>query len=157
MKYTIHTEIDSEVGTGTVKAVLADKGREVYWIEPAATVFEAIKQMVDRNCGALLVMRNDDIVGIITERDYLRNIALKGRSSKTTEVREIMDSSVIVIECGTNIDEALALMTDRRIRHLPVVSKGRLEGLISIGDLVKYKTKEQSFQINYLKEYISAR
>ena len=141
----------------TVKAVLAEKGREVYRIEPAATVFEAIERMVERECGALLVMRADDIVGIITERDYLRNIALKGRSSKTTAVREIMNSSVIIIECDTEVDEALALMTDQRIRHLPVVSKGRLEGLISIGDLVKYKTKEQAFQINYLKEYISAR
>jgi len=141
----------------TVKAILADKGREVYRIEPAATVFEAIKQMVDRNCGALLVMHDDDIVGIITERDYLRNIALKGRSSKTTQVWEIMESSVIIIGLDTDIDEALALITDRRIRHLPVVWKGRLEGLISIGDLVKYKTKEQAFQIKYLEEYISAR
>jgi signal-transduction protein with cAMP-binding, CBS, and nucleotidyltransferase domain len=141
----------------TVKVVLADKGREVFRIEPAATVFEAIKEMVDRNCGSLLVTRDDDIVGIITERDYLRNIILKGRSSKTTEVWEIMDSSVIVVELETGIDEALALITDRRIRHLPVVSEGRLEGLISIGDLVKYKTKEQAFMIKYLEEYISAR
>jgi len=141
----------------TVKAILDDKGREVYRIEPAATVFEAIKQMVDRNCGALLVMHDDDIVGIITERDYLRNIALKGRSSKTTQVWEIMESSVIIIGLDTDIDEALALITDRRIRHLPVVWKGRLEGLVSIGDLVKYKTKEQAFQIKYLEEYISAR
>jgi CBS domain-containing protein len=141
----------------TVNAVLADKGREVYRIEPTATVFEAIKEMVEQNCGALLVMRDDDMAGIITERDYLRNIALKGRSSKTTEVWEIMDSPVIIIELDTDIDKALALMTDRRVRHLPVVSEGRLEGLVSIGDLVKYKTKEQAFQINYLKEYISAR
>jgi len=141
----------------TVKAILDDKGREVYRIEPAATVFEAIKQMVDRNCGALLVMHDDNIVGIITERDYLRNIALKGRSSKTTQVWEIMESSVIIIGLDTDIDEALALITDRRIRHLPVVWKGRLEGLVSIGDLVKYKTKEQAFQIKYLEEYISAR
>jgi CBS domain-containing protein len=141
----------------TVKVVLADKGREVYRIEPAATVFEAIKEMVARNCGALLVMRGDDIVGIITERDYLRDIILKGRSSKTTEVWEIMDSSVIVVGLDTDIDEALALITDRRIRHLPVISDGRLEGLISIGDLVKHKTKEQAFLIKYLEEYISAR
>lgn len=141
----------------TVNAVLADKGREVYRIKPSATVFEAIKEMVEQNCGALLVMRNDDMVGIITERDYLRNIALKGRSSKTTQVWEIMDSPLIIIELDTDIDKALALMTDRRVRHLPVVSEGRLEGLVSIGDLVKYKTKEQAFQINYLTEYISAR
>jgi signal-transduction protein with cAMP-binding, CBS, and nucleotidyltransferase domain len=141
----------------TVKDVLADKGREVYRIEPAAAVFEAIKKMVDRSCGALLVVHDDDIVGIITERDYLRKIALKGRSSKTTEVGEIMTSPVIITERDTDIDEALALITDRRIRHLPVVSKGRLEGLISMGDLVKYKTKEQAFEIKYLKDYISAR
>ncbi len=141
----------------TVKAVLADKGREVYRTEPSATVFEAIQEMVDRNCGALLVMRDDDIVGIITERAYLRKIALKGRSSKTTEVREIMASTVIIAELDTDIDEALALITDQRIRHLPVVSEGRLEGLVSTGDLVKYKTKELTFLIKHLEDYISAR
>src|SRR5680860_230313 len=105
----------------TVNAVLADKGREVYRIEPDATVFEAIKKMVDRNCGALLVMYGDDIVGVITERDYLREIALKNRSSKTTAVREVMVSSLIIVELDTDIDEALALMTDHREVANPLV------------------------------------
>ncbi|MBK5266821.1 MAG: CBS domain-containing protein [Acidimicrobiia bacterium] len=141
----------------TVNDILVDKGSEVYRIEPDATVFEAITQMVDRNCGALLVMLESDIVGIITERDYLRKIAVAGRSSKTTTVREVMVSSLIVVEPDTDIDEALALITDQRIRHLPVVSDSQLQGMISIGDLVKYKTKAQAFQIKHLEEYISAR
>jgi CBS domain-containing protein len=141
----------------TVNDVLANKGSEVYRIEPDATVFEAITQMVDRNCGALLVMLDDDIVGIITERDYLRKIAVAGRSSKTTTVREVMASSLIIVEPDTDIDEALALITDQRIRHLPVVSDSQLQGMISIGDLVKYKTLEQAFQIKHLEEYIAAR
>jgi CBS domain-containing protein len=140
-----------------VKDILADKGREVHQVEPAQTVFQAIEKMVDANCGALLVTQDDEIVGIITERDYLRKVALEGRTSEATEVREIMSSPVLIVEPDTDIDEALALMTDRRIRHLPVVAEGRLEGLVSIGDLVKYKTREQSFQIKYLEEYISAR
>lgn len=140
-----------------VNDILVDKGSEVYRIEPDATVFEAVTQMVDRNCGALLVMLEDDIVGIITERDYLRKVAVAGRSSKTATVREIMVSSLIIVEPDTDIDEALALITDQRIRHLPVVSDNKLFGMISIGDLVKYKTKEQAFQIKHLEEYISAR
>ncbi len=141
----------------TVNDILVDKGSEVFRIEPDATVFEAITQMVDRNCGALLVMLEDDVVGIITERDYLRKIAVAGRSSKTTTVREIMVDSLIIVEPDTDIDEALALITDQRIRHLPVVSDSQLHGMISIGDLVKYKTKAQAFQIKHLEEYISAR
>ncbi len=141
----------------TIEEVLAGKGEEVLSIDPDATVFEAIRRMVDANCGSLLVMRGESIVGIISERDYLRKIALEGRTSKTTRVQEIMSSPVIVVEPTAEIDEALAMMTDRRIRHLPVVREGRLAGLVSVGDLIKFKTREQTFQIKFLEDYISAR
>ena len=141
----------------TIEDVLAEKGTDVYHIDPEATVFEAISQMVDANCGSLLVMKGDDIVGVITERDYLRKVALEGRTSKTTAVEEIMSGPVIVVESTAEIDEALAMMADRKIRHLPVLSEGRLAGLVSVSDLVQHKTKEQSFQIKYLEDYISAR
>jgi len=103
------------------------------------------------------VVEDDDIAGIFTERDYLRKIALQGRTSKTTAVQEVMTSPVVVVEAGAEIDEALAMMTDRHIRHLPVVDEERVVGVVSIGDLVKHKTKEQAFQIGYLEDYIGAR
>ena len=137
--------------------VLAEKGTEVYHIDPGATVFEAIRQMVDANCGSLLVMKGNIIVGIVTERDYLRKVALEGRTSKTTAVEEIMSGPVVVVESTAEVDEALAMMADRKIRHLPVVSDGKLAGLVSVSDLAQHKSKEQSFQIKYLEDYISAR
>lgn len=140
-----------------VSEVLKEKGSRVIGVQPTATVFEAIEQMVESNCGSLLVFEEDDVVGIFSERDYLRKIALKGRTSKTTPVREVMTSPVVVCEASTEIDEALAMMTDRRIRHLPVVDDGQVVGVVSIGDLVKFKTKEQEFRIGYLEDYIGAR
>ncbi len=141
----------------TLEKVLAEKGSEVYSIEPSETVYDAVTKMVEHNCGALLVMEGEDVVGIVTERDYLRKVALQGQPLKTTAVRDIMTGTLVIGEAGTTIDEALALMTDRRIRHLPVFEEGALVGLVSIGDLVKHKTKEQAFRIRYLEEYITAR
>jgi CBS domain-containing protein len=142
----------------TVSDVLKEKdGNQVIGVAPSATVYEAIEQMVENNCGSLLVMEGDDIAGIFSERDYLRKIALQGRTSQGTAVQEVMTSPVVVVEAGAEIDEALALMTDRRIRHLPVVDGGRVVGVVSIGDLVKFKTKEQEFRIGYLEDYIGAR
>ena len=140
-----------------VSEVLGEKGNEVIGVSPTATVYEAIEHMVEHNCGSLLVMEEGDIAGIFTERDYLRKITLQGRTSKTTAVEEVMNSPVVVVEAGAEIDEALAMMTDRHIRHLPVVSEGQVVGVVSIGDLVKYKTKEQEFRIGYLEDYIGAR
>ena len=140
-----------------VSEVLKEKGNKVIGVPPSATVLEAIEQMVEHNCGSLLVMQDDDAAGIFTERDYLRKIALEGRTSQDTAVKDVMTSPVVVIEAGAEIDEALALMTDRRIRHLPVVEDGRVVGVVSIGDLVKHKTKEQEFRISYLEDYIGAR
>ena len=140
-----------------VSEVLTEKGNEVIGVPPTATVYEAIEQMVENNCGSLLVMQKDNIAGIFTERDYLRKVALQGRTSENTPVQEVMTSPVIVVEAGAEVDEALAMMTDRRIRHLPVVEDGRVIGVVSIGDLVKHKTREQEFRIRYLEDYIGAR
>lgn len=141
----------------TVGDILAGKGSLVHRIAPDRTVFEAIETMVDRNCGALLVMEDDEIAGIITERDYLRRVALEGRTSRETTVQDIMSAPVVYIESSDGIEAAMALMTDRRIRHLPVVDGGSLVGLVSIGDLVRYQSREKTFQIKYLEDYISAR
>ena len=140
-----------------ITEVLKEKGGGVIGVEPSATVYQAIEQMVENNCGSLLVMHDGDIAGIFTERDYLRKVALQGRTSHDTAVQEVMTSPVVVCEAGTEIDEALAMMTDRRIRHLPVVDDGKVVGVVSIGDLVKFKTKEQEFRIGYLEDYIGAR
>jgi CBS domain-containing protein len=141
----------------SVGDVVAEKGATVNRIAPDDTVFAAVKAMVDANSGSLLVTEDDEIVGIITERDYLRRVAIEGKTAKGTKVREIMTAEVIYVEPSCDVEEALALMTDRRIRHLPVVDGDSLKGLVSIGDLVRFQTKEQNFQIRYLEEYISAR
>jgi CBS domain-containing protein len=139
-----------------VSEILGDKGGNVLSIEAGATVFEAVEQMVEANVGSLLVTDRGDIIGIVTERDYLRRITLEGRTDKDTAVGEIMSSPLVVVTPETDIDESMAIMTDRRIRHLPVVDDGEVVGVISIGDVVKYKSKQQSFEIQYLTDYITA-
>jgi CBS domain-containing protein len=143
-----------------VAKILAEKGSDVIRIDGDSTVFDAIKAMVDANVGAILVSgkdRPDRVEGIFTERDYLRRIAVEGRTSRDTLVREVMTSPVIAVGPETSVEEAMALMTDRRIRHIPVVEGERLVGMVSIGDLVRVQSQEQSFKIRYLTEYISAR
>jgi CBS domain-containing protein len=141
----------------TVSEILGEKGGAVIEIDGDATVFDAVKAMVEANVGAILVTRGDEIEGIFTERDYLRRIAVEGRRSRFTLVREVMSSPVLCVTPETEVDEALALMTDQRIRHTPVVVDGGVVGMVSIGDLVKFTTKRQSFQIQYLTDYITAR
>jgi CBS domain-containing protein len=136
--------------------ILGEKGHHVLEIEADASVFEAVKQMVEANVGSLLVTEGGKITGIVTERDYLRRVTLHGRTDKDTAVREIMSSPLIVATPETPIDECMALMTDRRIRHVPVVDGGEVVGVVSIGDLVKFKSKQQSFEIQYLTDYITA-
>src|ERR671931_895073 len=136
--------------------ILEEKGSEVYEIEADATVFEAVARMVELNVGSLLVMDRGDVTGIVTERDYLRRVTLEGRTDRETEVREIMSSPLVVVTRETTVDECMALMTDRRIRHLPVVEDDRVVGMISIGDLVKFESRQQSFEIQYLTDYITA-
>jgi CBS domain-containing protein len=141
----------------TVSEILEEKGAAVIRIHGDETVFEAVKAMVAANVGALLVTDGEEISGIFTERDYLRRIAVEGRRSRDTFVREVMSSPVLMITPDTSVDEAMALMSDRRIRHAPVAADGALVGMISIGDLVKFISKKQSFQIQYLQDYIGAR
>lgn len=141
----------------TVAEILREKGGDVIQIGGGATVFDAVKAMVEANVGALLVTEGGTIAGIFTERDYLRRIAVEGRRSRDTFVREVMSSPVVCVTPETSVDESMAIMSDRRIRHAPVVDEGTLVGLISIGDLVTFISKRQSFQIQYLTDYIGAR
>jgi CBS domain-containing protein len=142
----------------TVAKILEEKGGSVIRIDGDATVLEAVQAMVEANVGALLVTGSDvnDVEGIFTERDYLRRVAVQGLGERETPVRAVMTTPVVVITPETEVEEAMALMTDRRIRHVPVVSEDTLVGMISIGDLVRLQSEQQSFQIRYLTEYISA-
>jgi CBS domain-containing protein len=136
--------------------ILEEKGGEVLRVDAEASVFEAVQLMVEKNVGSLLVTERGDITGIVTERDYLRRVALEARTDRETPVREIMSSPLIVASPETTVDECMALMTDRRIRHVPVVDDGSVVGVVSIGDLVKFKSKLQTFEIQYLTNYITA-
>ncbi|MFL5936096.1 MAG: CBS domain-containing protein [Gaiellaceae bacterium] len=138
-----------------VSEILRGKQADVLKIDASATVFDAIKKIVEQNVGSILVTRDGDVVGIMTERDYLRKIAIFGRTSHDTLVGEIMSSPLMYVTPETTIEEAMAIMTDRRIRHLPVVENDEVVGIVSIGDVVKFQSREQSFQIKYLTEYIS--
>ena len=140
-----------------IAEILEEKGRDVIRIPSDATVFDAVKLMVERNVGALLVTDADEITGIFTERDYLRRIAVEGRRSRDTLVREVMSTPVVVITPHASVEEGMAMMTDRRIRHLPVVDEDGVAGMISIGDLVRHQSRQQTFQIQYLTDYITAR
>jgi CBS domain-containing protein len=142
---------------GSVADILEAKGRTVLTIGGTATVLQAIETMVDANVGALLITDGTSILGIMTERDYLRRVTLQGRDERETPVHEIMSTPVVYVTPETEIEECMALMTERRIRHAPVVDGEELVGVISIGDLVKFQSREQNFQIRYLTEYITAR
>jgi CBS domain-containing protein len=124
-------------------------------VAPSTSVYEAVKLMAEKNIGALLVLEGERIAGIVTERDYARKIVLLGRSSKETPVGDIMSSPVMYVRPDQTNEECMALMTDNRLRHLPVVDQGRLVGLISIGDLVKDIISEQKFIIEQLEHYIA--
>jgi CBS domain-containing protein len=136
--------------------ILEAKGHEVLRIHAAASVLDAVKRMVDANVGSLIVTDGGEVVGIVTERDYLRRVTLEGRSDRETSVRDIASSPLIVVTPETTIDECKALMTDRRIRHVPVVEDGEVVGIVSIGDIVKFESEQQSFEIKYLTDYITA-
>jgi len=138
-----------------VKDILAVKGQAIYSIAPDASVYDAMKQMADKGIGALLVMESERLVGVISERDYARKVILLGRSSRSTQVKEIMTSHVLYAQPQQNIDECMAIMTERRVRHLPVVDTGKVIGVISIGDLVKSIITEQKFIIEQLEKYIT--
>lgn len=141
-----------------VTKILEQKGRNVIRIEGEATVLDAVQVMVEANVGAVLVTGSDpnDVRGIFTERDFLRRVAVRGLGESETSVQDVMTSPLVVITPETEVEEAMALMTDRRIRHIPVVDGDAVVGMVSIGDLVRLQSEQQSFQIRYLTEYISA-
>src|SRR4051812_12627169 len=126
------------IPSGTINEILHHKGSSIWTISPEATVFEAIQLMSDKNVGAVLVTEKDKLVGIISERDYTRKVALKGKSSKETKVREIISREVLTVTPLHGIEECMRLMTERRVRHLPVMDGGKIAGVVSIGDLVNW-------------------
>ena len=138
----------------TIKQVLDTKGHDVLTVQPDDTVLHALELMARKNVGAVVVMENDAPMGILTERDYARSVILKGRSSSTTPVRDIMSSDVIFVQPEQTVDECMAIMTEKRFRHMPVLQDQKLVGIVSIGDLVKTIIDEQEFTIQQLRGYI---
>jgi CBS domain-containing protein len=139
----------------TVRQILQSKGQQVWTISPSASVFEALQLMAARDIGALVVVEADRLVGIFSERDYARKVILHGKTSRETQVREVMTSRVAYVRPEQTTEECMALMTEKHIRHLPAMEGDRLIGLISIGDVVKAVISNQAFVINQLENYIS--
>jgi CBS domain-containing protein len=140
--------------TTLVRQLLDRKGRAIFSVEPDAPVLEAVRAMAAHQVGALLVMQGEALRGIVSERDYARKVILKGRSSADTPVRDIMTAEVLTVTPETSVQTCMQLMTDRRVRHLPVTDGGRVTGMISIGDLVKAVIAEQQQHIEQLESYI---
>lgn len=140
---------------GTVRHLLQKKGNRVISISPDSTVYSALEKMVAQNVGALIVMDHDKFAGMFTERDYARKVILKGKASRDTLVREIMSEHPVVVTPDTTIDQCMTLMTEKYIRHLPVMDKQQLVGLVSIGDIVKCMIDEQKCIIEDLEHYIT--
>lgn len=139
----------------TLSEILQYKGTTVWSVTPDTTVYDAIHLMADKNVGALLVMEGEKLVGIISERDYTRKVVLKGKASKQTAVREILSGEVINVNPHNTVEDGLRLMTDHRVRHLPVLDQGKVVGIVSIGDLVNWIISAQTSTIHQLQTYIS--
>jgi len=138
-----------------VSDILNSKGHEIFAVKPDDTVFDSLQVMADKGIGALLVMNGDKLVGIVTERDYARKVILEGKSSKDTTVKEVMTTKVLCVSPERTVDECMALMTDKRARHLPVLDHKHVIGVVSIGDLVKTLISDQQILIDQLQHYIS--
>jgi CBS domain-containing protein len=138
-----------------IRELLDEKGTQVWSIPPTKSVYDALALMAEKNVGALLVIDQDKLVGVLSERDYTRDVVLQGRTAKDTLVSEIMTARPVCVGPDQTIEDAMALMTDKRVRHLPVVEEDRVVGLVSIGDAVKATISEQKFIIKQLEQYIS--
>jgi CBS domain-containing protein len=138
-----------------VRHLLEEKGSEVHLVQPDTPVLEAIKKMAELGIGALLVMRGDTLVGVISERDYARKVVLQGRASASTPVSEIMSANVLTVGLDSSVEECMRLCTDSRVRHLPVIDEQRVVGIVSIGDLVKAVIDDQAQEIEHLQRYIA--
>jgi CBS domain-containing protein len=145
-----------ELHMNQLSEILDEKGHDVLRIDADASALDAVKRMVQANVGSLLVTESGKVIGIVTERDYLRRVTLEGRMDGDTKIREIISFPLIVATPETTIDECMALMTDRRIRHVPVLEANEVVGIVSIGDLVKFISHQQSFELKYLTEYITS-
>jgi len=141
----------------TVRDILDRKGRQIYSVNPGESVYHALEIMSDHHVGALVVIEGRQLVGVVSERDYARKIALKGRSSRDTRVKDIMTTSVYCIRPDSRIEDCMALMTEKSVRHLPVLDEDRLDGVVSIGDVVKATITHQEFIIGQLESIISGR
>jgi CBS domain-containing protein len=139
----------------TVKQLLEGKGRQVWSVHPDTTVYDALRLMAEKGIGALVVVHDGDLVGLVSERDYARKVILEGRSSRETAVAEIMSETILHVSPDQTINDCMALMTDKKFRHLPVLEDGRIVGILSIGDLVKAIIAEQEFVIEQMEHYIS--
>jgi CBS domain-containing protein len=140
----------------TVRQLLTEKGHNIFTVGPDETVFDAIRKMADENIGSLVVCEGTKLIGIITERHYARNVFLKGRASPSTLVQDIMETQVFFVRPDQTVDECMAVMSEKRVRHLPVMDQGKLIGIISIGDLVKHIISDQKFTIDQLTHFISS-
>lgn len=143
------------IPTGTISEILRNKGSELWTVSPDATVFDAIQVMADKNVGALLVTENGRLTGILSERDYTRKVALRGKSSKEMKVREIVTDKVTTATPDHSVEDCMRLMTENRVRHLPVMQAGELKGIVSIGDLVNWIISAQTSTIHQLETYIT--
>ena len=141
--------------SGTIEVILNQKNRQVWSIQPDATVYDAVALMAEKNIGALVVVENGNLVGIVSERDYTRKVMLRGKRSRETLVREIMSTQLTTVDPKQSVDDCLRSMTEKRIRHLPVVKDGEICGVISIGDLVKHVISAQRATLDQLERYIS--
>lgn len=139
-----------------VRQLLKEKGHNIFTVGPDETVFDAIRKMADENIGSLVVCEGKKLIGIITERHYARNVFLKGRASPSTLVKDVMETQVVFVRPDQTVDECMAVMSEKRVRHLPVMDQGKLIGIISIGDLVKHIISDQKFTIDQLTHFISS-